>query len=46
VTAQIIPNTRWQIQRTKPQPGHVVLGNACRPAMVVGANGQLVERRG
>jgi hypothetical protein len=45
MTATIIHSTRWQIERTRPRLGEIVLGNATRPAMLVAANGQLVERR-
>lgn len=44
MTATIINNTRWQIERTRPRPGDLVLGNATRPAMLVAADGQLIER--
>jgi len=45
MTAKIIYTNRWQIERTRPRPGEIVLGNATRPAMLVAANGQLVERK-
>jgi hypothetical protein len=45
MTAKIIYTNRWQIERTRTRPGDLVLGNATRPAMLVAANGQLVERR-
>ena len=45
MTATIIQTNRWQIERTRPRPGDITLGNATRPAMLVAANGQLVERR-
>jgi hypothetical protein len=45
MTATIIHTNRWQIERTRPRPGEIVLGNATRPAMLVAANGQLVERQ-
>jgi hypothetical protein len=45
MTATIIYTNRWQIERTRPRPGDLVLGNSTRPVMLVAADGQLVERR-
>jgi hypothetical protein len=36
---------RWHIEPTPKRPNDLVLGNATRPAMLVAANGQLVERK-
>ena len=45
MTAKIIYTNRWQIERTRKRDGDIVIGNSTRPAMLVAANGQLVERQ-
>jgi hypothetical protein len=44
MTATIIRSNRWQIERTRPRPGDIIMGNSTRPAMLVAADGQLIER--
>ena len=44
MTATIINNTRWHVERTRPRPGDIIMGNSTRPAMLVAPDGQLIER--